>query len=120
MSRLEDIMMMARRYRDSHQGNQSPNLLLYAFRDGAEWADNNREYSNKDQKSSWISVEEDLPCNHQEMISSIWGIDLTDQVLVYTSRRNVYIDNMQRRGRVWFWVNTEETILYWTRIPKVK
>ena len=118
MSRLEDIMMMARRYRDSRQGNQSPNLLLYAFRDGAEWADNNPISSEKED-TFWISVEEDLPCNHQEMISSIWGINLTDQVLVYT-KNGISLDNMQQRGHFWFWVDSEEDVYYWARIPKVK
>lgn len=29
---------------------------------GAEWADNNSQYK-------WISIEEDLPCNHKEFIT---------------------------------------------------
>ena len=118
MSRLEDIMMMARRYRDSRQGNQSPNLLLYAFRDGAEWADNNPISSEKED-TFWINAKEDLPCNHREMIYSIWGINLTDQVLVYT-KNGISLDNMQQRGHFWFWVDSEEDVYYWARIPKVK
>ena len=32
------------------------------FEEGAEWADNHP-------KSPWISVEDDLPCNHEELIN---------------------------------------------------
>lgn len=35
--------------------------IQVAFEEGAEWADTNP-------KSQWISVDEDLPCNHEEFI----------------------------------------------------
>ena len=33
----------------------------YSFKKGAEWADNHP-------KSPWISVKDDLPCNHSELM----------------------------------------------------
>ena len=34
-----------------------------AFIEGAKWADNSP-------KSPWISIEDDLPCNHEELITT--------------------------------------------------
>ena len=38
--------------------------IKQAFEKGAEWADEHP-------KSSWISVKEDLPCNHKELIEKV-------------------------------------------------
>ena len=37
--------------------------IEHAFIDGVEWAD-------KNPKSSWISVNDDLPCNHKELLEN--------------------------------------------------
>ena len=36
-------------------------LMATGFESGVKWADSN-------QKSPWISVEDDLPCNHREYV----------------------------------------------------
>lgn len=47
--------------------------IKQAFEKGAEWADEHP-------KSPWISVEDDLPCNHKELIDK--EINMTKRVLV--------------------------------------
>ena len=47
--------------------------IKQAFEKGAEWADTHP-------KSPWISVEDDLPCNHEELIDK--EINMTKRVLV--------------------------------------
>ena len=42
-------------------------LMATGFESGVKWADANP-------KSPWISVDDDLPCNHEEMVFSS-GID---------------------------------------------
>ena len=46
---------------------------IIAFKKGAEWADNNP-------KNPWISVEDDLPFNHKELLDSSKG--MTIQVFI--------------------------------------
>ena len=79
------------------------------FSVGAKWADSNP-------KSPWISVEDDLPCNHEEMVQT----DFTDRVLVLTSNGcpEVEVTNMCVIEGKWEW-NTLTTVLYWMPIPKL-
>lgn len=53
-------------------------LMATGFEAGIKWADNNP-------KSLWVSVEDDLPCNHEELTHS----NYTDRVLI--SARNVLL-----------------------------
>ena len=78
-----------------------------SFEAGAKWADEHL-------KSPWISVKDDLPCNHKELIRS----NYTDRVLV--SSRNGYSDIafMSVVGDVWEW-STLITVSYWMPIPKL-
>ena len=49
------------------------NRIVSAFNRGIE-------YQKQKSNSPWISVEDDLPCNHEEMVQT----DFTDRVLVLT------------------------------------
>ena len=66
------------------------------FEVGAMWADNNP-------KSPWISVDEDLPCNHPELIDNHYDNDITTIVLV------CYKGNVE-------W--SKGTPCYWMPIPE--
>lgn len=77
------------------------------FRDGAKWADANP-------KSPWISVENDLPCNHKELIHS----NYTDRVLVMSKHGYTEVAFMCIIGDVWEW-NTLINVLYWMPIPNI-
>ena len=84
------------------------NRIVRAFNRGIEFQ---KQKSN----SSWISVEDDLPCNHEEMVQT----DFTDRVLVLTSNGcpEVEVANMCVIEGKWEW-NTLTTVLYWMPIPK--
>ena len=40
---------------------EQQDFVMYCFAEGAQWADENPQ-------SPWISVDDDLPSNHQELI----------------------------------------------------
>ena len=74
---------------------------------GLEIADNNP-------KSPWISVEDDLPCNHPELMDSSIH---TVRVFVST-HEDVLITRMIYRSRKWEWFWNGE-ITHWMPIPKL-
>ena len=81
----------------------------YAFIDGIEWADANP-------KSTWISVDEDLPCNHKELLLSTGYHTVT--VFTYKKSGACGMDNMIVRNGKWEWEAWKENYLYWMPIPK--
>ena len=85
-------------------------LVEKAFIEGAKWADNNP-------KSPWISVKDDLPCNHKELLLST-GYH-TISVFTYKKGGACGIDNMIVRNRKWEWEAWKEDYLYWMPIPKL-
>ena len=86
------------------------NRIVRAFNRGIE-------FQKQNSKSSWISVEDDLPCNHEEMIQT----DFTDIVLVLTSNGcpELEVANMCVIEGKWEW-NTLTTVLYWMPITKLQ
>lgn len=82
-------------------------IVLQTFEMGAEWADENP-------KSPWISVKDDLPCNHKELVHS----NYTDRVLVLSRRGYSEVAFMSLIGDVWEW-DTPITVLYWMPIPEL-
>ena len=85
------------------------------FEAGAKWADANP-------KNPWISVNDDLPCNHEEMIHVVVEIiELrTDRVLAMTDDGIIVIAYMYKFGSwTWHWSETER-ITHWMPIPKFK
>lgn len=61
----------------------------------------------------WVSVKEDLPCNHEELVHS----NYTDRVLVLSRNGYSEVAFMCIIEDVWEW-NTLITVLYWMPIPK--
>ena len=80
-----------------------------AFLAGVEWADANPE-------SPWISVEEDLPCNHQELMKNEY---FTVRVFVYTVNKDIRTDSMVKESSGWKWVNAEFNYRYWMTMPEL-
>ena len=78
------------------------------FRKGVEWAD-------KNPKSPWISVEDDLPCNHEELLD----IDDKEHTLFVVVSINGYImlSIMYKFNDKWYWRNYEPD--YWMLIPEL-
>ena len=79
-------------------------------------------------KSSWISVEDDLPCNHKELMD---GEHYTKSVLVVVawdddpSKKYIKICNMCNivLGSInvcWHWlIGTHYKVAYWMPLPKL-
>ena len=65
-------------------------------------------------KSSWISVDDDLPCNHEELISPDDKRDTLYVVAVI--RGHIIFSRMRKLEGKWFWENDEPT--HWFPIPK--
>ena len=77
------------------------------FRMGVIFADQNP-------KSPWISVKDDLPCNHQELTHS----NYTDRVLVSSRNGFSEVAFMCIIEDVWEW-NTLMQVSYWMPIPEL-
>lgn len=65
-------------------------------------------------ENQWISIEDDLPCNHEELVHS----NYTDRVLVLSRNGYSEVAFMCIIEDVWEW-NTLITVLYWMPIPKL-
>lgn len=76
-------------------------------------------------KSTWISVEDDLPCNHEDMYQMSGSLLYTDDVLVLagnmvvSSRRLVTCMLFDDSTGKWKW-NTPFHVKHWMRIPKLE
>ena len=83
-------------------------LIEKAFIEGAKWADNNP-------KSPWISVEDDSPCNNEQLTHS----NYTDRVIVLARNEFPEVEFMYKvEEGVWEWT-TLKNVLYWMPIPKL-
>ena len=103
-------------YRNGRTYEQS--LMATGFESGVEWADANP-------KSPWISVDDDLPCNHEDMYQMSGTLLYTDDVLVLAgnmvlySRRLVTCMMFDDSTGKWKW-NTPFHVKHWMRIPKLE
>lgn len=91
-----------------------------SFEAGVIWAD-------KNPKSPWISVDEDLPCNHEELIENE---NYTKNVLVVLawnddpSKKHIEICDMCNRigsfNTNWYWQNTVYYhVVCWKPLPEL-
>lgn len=86
------------------------------FVHGAKWADDNPN-------SPWINVEDDLPCNHEEMYKMSGSLLYTEEVLVLAGnvllagRKLVTCMLFDDNTGKWKW-DTLLHVKYWMRIPK--
>ena len=85
-----------------------------AFIEGALWADSNP-------KSPWISVDEDLPCNHEELITTD-GHHEKNTICVITINKYRIIEGnymaLYDDGK-WEWEYDVPAPCYWMLIPKL-
>ena len=109
MTREKEIDVAATHY-DYGYYEDSKISAYCCFRDGAKWADNNP-------KSPWISVKDDLPCNHKELLLST-GYH-TISVFTYKKGGACGIDNMIIRNGKWEWEAWKENYLYWMSVPNL-
>ena len=92
--------------------------IQQAFEKGAQWADDNH-------KSPWISVNDDLPCNHKELMENEYK---TKKVLAVmrsdkSSSKNIeicYMTNQYSSIGIWYWINTLKThVTHWMPLPEL-
>ena len=102
MTREEEIE------KEAYRQEELVNMDAESFIEGAKWADSNS-------KSPWISVEEDLPCNHKELISPSDKRDTLYVVAVI--RGHIIFSRMYKLEGKWSWENDEPT--HWMPIPKL-
>ena len=87
-------------------------LVEKAFIEGAKWADEHT-------KSPWISVEDDLPCNHEELMAKrLFSYEKeTVHVSTLLSDGDIVIDFMvHNRGKWKWWSHHRPT--HWFPIPE--
>ena len=89
-------------------------LMATGFEAGVNWADYHP-------KSPWISVKEDLPCNHSDLVLTYNDIPFsTKRVLVMTDIHTLFLCDMKKdNGRGWIWnYLTKDKITHWMPIPE--
>ena len=86
-----------------------------SFQQGAKWADANP-------KLRWISVDDDLPCNHSDLILTYNNIPFsTKRVMVVTDIHTLFLCEMKKDNNLgWIWnYSTKDKITHWFPIPKL-
>ena len=78
------------------------------FEEGAEWADSNP-------KSPWISVKDDLPCNHEELLDAKCK---TKEVFTLGIGDSLNIDYMLKINEKWVWFAYNSS-KFWMPIPEL-
>ena len=97
MTREEKIISEAKKY-------YKDDINCYdAFLYGVEFAEDNQ----------WISVEDDLPCNHEEFTHS----NYTDRVLISARNGFVEVAFMSKIENVWVW-EIPMKVTHWMPMPK--
>lgn len=121
---IKDLGIGGYTYNDLLTNNEySADDIQYAFIEGAEWADNHP-------KSPWISVKDDLPCNHEELMTKDdKGRPETKRVIIRyieeSLRGNKYIRYSSCKMSQWdgsgkyLWHVSEDCITHWMSIPKL-
>ena len=90
-------------------------LIASGFEEGVKWAD-------KNPKSPWISVKDDLPCNHSDLVLTYNDTPfLTKRVMVVTDIHTLFLCEMKKdddRGWIWYYP-TKDKITHWFPIPEL-
>ena len=88
-------------------------LIEKAFIEGAKWADEHP-------KSHWISVKDDLPCNHKELIDKNFKANFQKTLFVIALSNNNYEDLscMINENGKWEWI-AQGVYTHWMPIPKL-
>lgn len=85
------------------------------------------ETADANPKSSWISVNDDLPCNHKELLEDEHYTKMVLVVLSWNehpSKRHISMYSMSNKiGSFdvdWYWYNTTDyTVTHWMPMPKL-
>lgn len=110
MTREEEIINAANELCNSFRSGKTYKL---GFAIGVKWADEHP-------KSPWISVKDDLPCNHEELIIDDGILDKHTKPVICNKSYGVccvgiMIYNVDRNA--WHWVSEKPT--HWFPIPEL-
>ena len=110
MTREEEIINAANELFNSFRGGKTYKL---GFEIGVKWADEHP-------KSPWISVKDDLPCNHEELIIDDGLLDKHTKPVICNKSYGVccvgiMVYNADRNA--WHWVSEKPT--HWFPIPEL-
>ena len=73
------------------------------------------KWADEHPKNPWISVKDDLPCNHAEMLHPMCNIKT--QYVITSIGGLCYINNMLKYRDKWIWEMDKPT--HWMPIPKL-
>lgn len=109
MTRQEQINNVSNKLSESFKCSKT---FKRGFESGVQWADENP-------KSPWISVEDDLPYNHKELVrhNKFTNKQNTEFVLVVDSNGFVQLSFMEYGKNGWEWYKWY--VLYWMSIPEL-
>ena len=87
--------------------------LVYMFIKGDELADEHH-------KSPWISVEDDLPCNHEELLKSPKSYRTKAVIVRFDNNMHgfLYMTNIPNPNK-WQWCYKIKGITHWMPIPEL-
>ena len=125
MTREEEIKCASKDYinylldkQEYHNENYTEDDIQQAFEKGVKWAD-------KNPKSLWISIEDDLPCNHVELLVDCFQTKYVEACFTHPDGSSfVTIEKMVRVDvgmdkDCWQWSsNLREHVTYWKPIPE--
>ena len=80
------------------------------------------DVADSDPISPWISVEDDLPCNHSDLVLTYNDIPFsTKRVLVMADIHTLFLCEMKKDDdRGWIWnYSTKDKITHWFPIPEL-
>ena len=92
-------------------------LIASGFEEGVKWAD-------KNPKSPWISVDDDLPCNHEDLMEPVCQLDdrliyETKRVFVRCSNNSFCTAHMVNLHNRWKWYPEDIDVKHWMPIPNL-
>ena len=73
-------------------------------------------------ETPWISVEDDLPCNHSDLVLTYNDTPFsTKRVIVVTDIHTLFLCEMKKdNNRRWIWnYSTKDKITHWFPIPEL-
>ena len=120
MTRKEEIKCASKDYinylldkQEYHNENYTEDDIRQAFEKGAQWADNNP-------KSPWISVDDDLPFNHEELITTGCYYEKETVDVITISKSGIIDTNyMILYNNKWKW-KYGVVPCYWMPISKIQ
>ena len=112
MTREKEINIAASKYIEDNSIGGEVRISSHkdSFIEGAEWADNNP-------KNPWISVEDDLPFNHKELLDS--SKRMTFQVFIRYDDDRYGFSCMAKILDEWKWLNNWNKITHWMKVPEI-